>query len=234
MDRIALIRTEEKKYHDLCYENYRLFEPGSWLHKPVKTVMDLMVEFSGQQNLNVLDLGCGIGRNSIPIAETLKNRNGKVVCVDLLESAIEKLQEYSTKFEVQQYIETVLSDIEYFNIEEDEYDVIIAVSALEHVSSEEALERKLHEMAVGTKPNGVNCIIINSNIREIERDSNVDLEPMFEVNLVTDNMLELLDRQYRGWAIQTRLVKQLEYDIHRDEQLVSLLTDCITFVVKKV
>ncbi|RUT44427.1 class I SAM-dependent methyltransferase [Paenibacillus anaericanus] len=234
MDRIALIRTEEKKYHDLCYENHKLFEPGSWLHKPVKTVMDLMEEFSGQQNLNVLDLGCGIGRNSIPIAETLKNRNGKVVCVDLLESAIEKLQEYSEKFEVQQYIETVQSDIEYFHIAEDEYDVIIAVSALEHVSSEEALERKLHEMAVGTKPNGMNCIIINSNIREIERDSNVDLEPMFEVNLATDNMLELLDRQYEGWAIQTRLVKQLEYDIYRDEHLVSLITDCITFVVKKI
>ncbi|MEK4511957.1 class I SAM-dependent methyltransferase [Paenibacillus sp. FSL K6-2524] len=234
MDRIALIRTEEKKYHDLCYENHKLFEPGSWLHKPVKTVMDLMEEFSGQQNINVLDLGCGIGRNSIPIAETLKNRNGIVVCVDLLVSAIEKLQENSEKFEVQQYIETVQSDIEYFHIEEDDYDVIIAVSALEHISSEEALERKLHEMAVGTKPNGMNCIIINSNIREIERDSNVDLEPMFEVNLATDNMLELLDRQYEGWAIQTRLVKQLEYDIYRDEQLVSLITDCITFVVKKI
>ncbi|MDQ0088501.1 2-polyprenyl-3-methyl-5-hydroxy-6-metoxy-1,4-benzoquinol methylase [Paenibacillus anaericanus] len=234
MDRIAIIRTEEKKYHDLCYENYKLFEPGSWLHKPVKTVMDLMEEFNGQQNLNVLDLGCGIGRNSIPIAETLKNRNGKVVCVDLLVSAIEKLQENSERFEVQQYIETVQSDIEYFHIAEDEYDVIIAVSALEHVSSEEALERKLHEMALGTKPNGMNCIIINSNIREIERDSNVDLEPMFEVNLATDNMLELLDRQYEGWAIQTRLVKQLEYDIYRDEQLVNLITDCITFVVKKI
>lgn len=96
------------------------------------------------------------------------------------------------------------------------------------------MERKLHEMALGTKPNGMNCIIINSNIREIERDSNVDLEPMFEVNLTTDNMLELLDRQYAGWAIQTRLVKQLEYDIYRDEQLVSLITDCITFVVKKI
>lgn len=234
MDRIALIRTEEKKYHDLCYENHKLFEPGSWLHKPVKTVMDLMEEFSGQQNINVLDLGCGIGRNSIPIAEILKKTSGKVVCVDLLESAIEKLQEYSEKFEVQQYIETVQSDIEYFHIEEDDYDVIIAVSALEHISSEEALERKLHEMAVGTKPNGMNCIIINSNIREIERDSNVDLEPMFEVNLATDNMLELLDLQYEGWAIQTRLVKQLEYDIYRDEQLVSLITDCITFVVKKI
>lgn len=120
MDRIALIRTEEKKYHDLCYENHKLFEPGSWLHKPVKTVMDLMEEFSGQQNINVLDLGCGIGRNSIPIAETLKNRNGIVVCVDLLVSAIEKLQENSERFEVQQYIETVQSDIEYFHIAEDD------------------------------------------------------------------------------------------------------------------
>ena len=83
--------------------------------------------------MNVLDLGCGIGRNSIPMAETLKNRNGRIVCVDLLESAIEKLNDYSKEYGVQQYIETVLSDIEHFDIIENEYDVIIAVSVLEHV-----------------------------------------------------------------------------------------------------
>lgn len=50
MNRIQYIRQEEKKYHDLCYEQYKLFEIGSWLYKPVKTVMDLMDRFEGQNN----------------------------------------------------------------------------------------------------------------------------------------------------------------------------------------
>lgn len=27
------IEYEEKKYHESCYNNYTLFEEGSWLHK---------------------------------------------------------------------------------------------------------------------------------------------------------------------------------------------------------
>lgn len=38
--RLSLIREEEKKYHEACYDQYKLFEEGSWLHKPVKTVME--------------------------------------------------------------------------------------------------------------------------------------------------------------------------------------------------
>jgi 2-polyprenyl-3-methyl-5-hydroxy-6-metoxy-1,4-benzoquinol methylase len=64
MNKIDYIREEEKKYHEHCYDNYKLFEEGSWLHKPVKTVMDLFTYFDGKPELRVLDLGCGIGRNS--------------------------------------------------------------------------------------------------------------------------------------------------------------------------
>ena len=93
MNRIELIRNEEKKYHDACYENYKLFVEGSWLHKPVKTVLDVLPQFKKNENMKVLDLGCGVGRNSIPIAEAIKHRNGKVICIDLLDSALTKLKE---------------------------------------------------------------------------------------------------------------------------------------------
>lgn len=233
MDRVTNIRSEEKKYHDFCYDNYNLFEPGSWLYRPVKTVIDLLEEYKDQENLCVLDLGSGIGRNSIPIAETLKNRNGKVVCVDLLESAIEKLRSYSQKFEVEEIVVTKLSEIEQFTIRQEEYDMIVAVSALEHVSSVRALERKLREMTFGTKINGSNCIIIGSNIREVNLETGQELEPMFEVNISTERMMEILDHQYDEWEVKKRFVKQLEYEIDRNGQAVKLKTDCITFVAKK-
>jgi len=228
-----MIRTEEKKYHDYCYDNYNLFEPGSWLHRPVRTVLELLEQFESYDDLKVLDLGCGIGRNSIPIAETLKNRNGKVVCVDILESAIEKLHDYSEKFGVRPFMETKLSDIDHFEIEPAEYDMIIAISALEHVSSVQVLEQKLKELVLGTKTNGVNCIIISSNIHEVTTDTNMNLDPMFEVNISTERMLEILDSNYSGWDIQQRFVKHLEYDIERSGQPIKLTSDCITFVAKK-
>lgn len=234
MNRVDIIRTEEKKYHDFCYENYNLFEPGTWLHRPVRTVLDLLEQFEDNDYFSVLDLGSGIGRNSIPIAESMKNRNGKVVCVDLLYSAIENLRYYSEKVGVQDIIETRLSDIENFTINHTEYDLIIAVSALEHVSSEEVLVTTLNEMVLGTKINGVNCIIIGSNIREITLETNIELDPMFEVNLSTKRMLEILDAQYDGWEIQKRFVNELQYDIERDGQAVKLTTDCITFVAKNI
>lgn len=234
MDRVANIRTEEKKYHDMCYDSYNLFEPGSWLHRPVQTVINLLNDYTDQEYLSVLDLGSGVGRNSIPAAESMKNRNGKVVCVDLLESAIEKLESYSQKFGVEPFIVTRLSDIEHFIIAQEEYDIILAVSSLEHVSSEKALERKLNEMIRGTKRNGTNCIIIGSNIQEVNLENGQKLDPMFEVNLSTEKMMDLLVHQYIEWEVQQQFVKQLEYEIDRKGQAVKLTTDCITFVAKKL
>ncbi|MEK5398069.1 class I SAM-dependent methyltransferase [Paenibacillus sp. FSL K6-2859] len=234
MERVANIRTAEKRYHDMCYDSYNLFEPGSWLHRPVKTVIDLLEEYRDQEYLSVLDLGAGIGRNSIPIAESMENRNGKVVCVDLLESAIEKLQSYSKQFGVEPFIVTRLSDIEHFVIDKEEYDIILAVSSLEHVSSEKVLHRKLNEMIYGTKTNGTNCIIIGSNIQEVNLENVEELDLMFEVNLSTEKMMDLLVHQYTEWEVQQQSVKQLEYEIERKGQAVKLTTDCITFVAKKL
>jgi SAM-dependent methyltransferase len=233
VNRIEHIRLEEKRYHDSCYEHHHLYEAGTWLHKPVKTVINLLEQFKQYEVLSVLDLGSGIGRNSIPIAESMKHRRGRVVCVDVLESAIDKLLANSVQFEILPFIDARLSDIENFLIGPEVYDLIIAVSSLEHVSSESALVRKISEMASGTKSNGVNCLIIGTNIKEVTMTTNIALDPMFEVNLTTERMLEILDHQYRGWEIQSRLFKPLEYEIERSEQPVKLTMDCITFVVKK-
>ncbi|MDQ0876282.1 hypothetical protein QFZ77_004941 [Paenibacillus sp. V4I3] len=42
-NRIKIIRDEERKYHEACYDNYKLFEEGSWLSKPVKTVCQTII-----------------------------------------------------------------------------------------------------------------------------------------------------------------------------------------------
>jgi 2-polyprenyl-3-methyl-5-hydroxy-6-metoxy-1,4-benzoquinol methylase len=233
LNRIEIIRNEEKKYHDFCYENYKLFEEGSWLYKPVKTVTDLLSLFKNNENINVLDLGCGVGRNSIPIAEEIKSKKGKVVCVDLLDSALRKLKQYSKEYEVEEVILTEKADIGNFEIKPNEYDFIIAVSTLEHVQSEVIFEEVVRQMADGTKNNGINCLIVNSEVEEIDIGTNEKLDALMEVNLSTVDMMEKLNSIYKGWEVLKTIVKPLEYNITRSEKPILLKTNAITFVVRK-
>ncbi|EML9730638.1 TPA: class I SAM-dependent methyltransferase [Bacillus cereus] len=233
MNRIDYIRQEEKKYHDLCYEQYKLFEIGSWLYKPVKTVMDLMDHFEGQNNLQVLDLGSGVGRNSIPIAQKLRNTSGTVTCVDLLNSALTKLQTYSKEHDVFEVIKTEQAAIENYHIDSNAYDYIVAVSSLEHVKSKEDFKKVLHSMKQGTKNGGINCLIINSNIQEIDLKTNEELEALIEINLPTAEMIHLLKSIYKGWKEVKVEIKELAYNIVRNERHIQLKTNAITFVVQK-
>jgi len=233
VNRIDYIRQEEKKYHDLCYEQYKLFEIGSWLYKPVKIVMDLMDHFEGQNNLQVLDLGSGVGRNSIPIAQKLRNTSGTVTCVDLLNSALTKLQIYSKEHDVFEVIKTEEAAIENYHIDSNAYDYIVAVSSLEHVKSEEDFKNVLHSMKKGTKNGGINCLIINSNIQKIDLKTNEELEALIEINLPTEEIIRLLKSIYKGWKEVKVEIKELAYNIVRDERHIQLKTNAITFVVQK-
>lgn len=233
MNRIELIRNEEKKYHDACYENDKLFVEGSWLHKPVKTVLDVLPQFDHNENMKVLDLGCGVGRNSIPIPEAIKHGNGKVICIDLLDSALSKLKEYSVKYNVEDVIDMEKADIGSYEIKQDEYDFIVAVSTLEHVGSEQIFENVIKQMAAGTKHNGVNCLIVNSEVEEIDLETNERLEALMEVNLSTDIMMSKLTSVYKGWKEVKRVIKPLEFTITRNEKPILLKTNAITYVVRK-
>jgi len=234
MNRINYIRHEEKKYHDLCYEQYKLFETGSWLYKPVKTVMDLIMDyFEGQNNLQVLDLGSGVGRNSIPIAQKIKNASGTVTCVDLLDSALTKLQIYSKEHDVFEVIKTEQAAIENYYIQPDTFDYIVAISSLEHVQSEEDLKNVLHSMKKGTKTGGINCLIINSNIQEIDLHTKEELDALIEINLPTEHMIYLLKSIYKEWQEIKVEIKEIAYNIVRNERHIQLKTNAITFVVQK-
>ncbi|UOQ85754.1 class I SAM-dependent methyltransferase [Gracilibacillus salinarum] len=105
--------------------------------------------------------------------------------IDSLTSAIEKLQYYSHTFEVEELIEPVRSDIGNYTIKKNEFDLIIAVSSLEHLASEDLLVTVLQDMAAGTKVNGINCIIANTEVEEILMETGEKLDPLIEINLST-------------------------------------------------
>lgn len=233
MNRIEHIRNEEKKYHDYCYENYKLFEEGSWLYKPVTTVLDLLTLFNNNHNLKVLDLGCGVGRNSIPIAEAIKDRKGKVVCVDLLDSALNKLVEYSKQYQVDEVIQTEKADIGDYEVKPNEFDFIVAVSALEHVKSEVVFEHVVQKLINGTTANGVNCLIVNSEVEEIDLETNIKLDALIELNLSSEDMINKLSTMYSEWEIIKKEVRALNFNINRNDKPVLLKTNAITYVARK-
>lgn len=226
------IREAEKASHIETYSKSKLFESGSWLQKPVKTVLDLFSFFNDFEKLNVLDLGCGVGRNCIPIAQKFKNCT--VDCVDILEFAIEKLSEYADKYGVSNNINGIVSSIDDYKIEKSKYDLILAISALEHIKDEKAFKEKLLEIKNGVRENGIICFIINSEIVEKNKNSGQVLVPQFEVNLKTKDMLDILNITFKDWEIIKSTIREQRYDIPRNGCIADLSTNVVTVVARKI
>ena len=114
--RIEQIRENEKKSHTEIYSRDELYTSGGWLHKPIKTIKEITPLFKEYKKLNVLDLGCGVGRNSIFIAQEYQNIDCIVECVDILEIAIEKLYSNANIYHVSSHIHGVVKSIEEYDI----------------------------------------------------------------------------------------------------------------------
>ena len=88
-------------------------------------------------------------------------------------------------------------------------------------------------MKKDTKTGGINCFIINSNIQEIDLHTNEKLDALIEINLPTEHMIYLLKSIYKEWQEIKIEIKELAYNIVRNEREIQLKTNAITFVVQK-
>lgn len=232
-ERLAHIRANEKMSHVAIYTNEKLYQSNTWLRKPIKTVQDICPLFNGYDKLQVLDLGCGIGRNCIYIAEKYKNINCTVECVDLLEVAIEKLRQNAKEHNVSSHIIGIVKSIEEYDISVNAFDFIMAISALEHIDTEQSFIKKLFEIKNGLRKDGIVCLVINSDIKEINLDTQENLDAQFEVNLSTGKIQEYLNDIFSGWNILKYSVSKQEYDIPRDSIISHLYTKVVTYVARK-
>ena len=233
LSRLGEIRKAEAESHTEAYSNHSLFSPGSWLAKPVKTVMDLLPLFEGYTDFRALDLGSGVGRNCIPVAQHFSGIPCRVECVDILELAIAKLNENALQYGVENCIQGIVSSIDDYEIAADSYDIILAISALEHIASQSAFEKKQAEIRDGLRPGGIACLIVNSGVIEHDKATGQELPPQFEVNLPTSQMQELLEKTFAGWQVIKHTVVHQKYDIPRENGIANLKTDVITYVVRR-
>ncbi len=230
---IDKIREAEKASHIEVYSSAKLFESGGWLQKPVKTVLDILPLFENYNELNVLDLGCGVGRNCIPIAQKFNNILCKIDCVDILEFAIKELKNNAIQYNVEKSVNGIVSSIDDFTIEENHYDFTLVISALEHVDSEKTFTNKLREIENGTKKSGIVCMIINSEVTEKNKETGEILIPQFEVNLKTEKLINILKETFIGWEVLKQTVVAQRYDIPRKNCTADLSTNVVTIVARK-
>ncbi len=233
VSRVEKIRASEIKSHTEIYSNEVLYSSDSWLKKPIKTVQDIVPFFKDYKNIRVLDLGCGVGRNSIFIAEQLVENGCNVECVDILEIAIEKLKVNADERGVSDCISGFVDTIENYPIAENSYDLILAVSALEHVESREVFLNKLKEIQQGIKPDGIVCLVINTEVKEIDSKTLEEMEPQFEVNFTTWELQSQIDFLFSEWDTIKSTLSHQKYDIPRDGVISHLTTNVVTYVGRK-
>ncbi|MCD4707098.1 MAG: methyltransferase domain-containing protein [Candidatus Sabulitectum sp.] len=132
----------ETTYSDI---NARSF--GSRASEEILDLMNLLPEGS-----KVLDLGCGDGRNAIPLAEA----GFHVTAVDISKAGIGKLQTLAEDRGL--FIQTVVADIGIYRIQS-EYDLIAAHGCL-HLLERTQWKKLIREMQAHTSPVGYNAVTV--------------------------------------------------------------------------
>lgn len=230
-EELARIREAERKSHIKMYTD-GASSTASWLRRPVKVLQDVLPHLDCTSKLRILDLGCGIGRNSIFLAEKLKANGCEIECIDLLDEAIEQLRRRAREYDVDDNIYGTAQAIESFRIIPEKYDLILAVSALEHVESERLFFRKILEIRNGLRKGGIACLILNSDVEEFDLKTDKTQEAQFEIQLAAKEILLFLDEVFSGWKILWRTVKKQEFEVPRDSGTNLLRTNVVTFVVQ--
>lgn len=130
-------------------------------------------------------------------------------------------------------IQGIQKSIEEYAIDANSYDLIMAVSALEHIDTEESFRKKLAEIRDGLREKGVVCLVMNSEVREQDKDTKEMVDAQFEVNLPTPKMQEYLNEVFEGWRVLKSTVSAQEYDIPREGFVSRLSANVVTFVARK-
>lgn len=118
-------------------------------------------------------------------------------------------------------------------ISDNEYDLILAVSALEHIDTEISFINKLNEIKNGIRSGGIVCLVINSNVKEFNKATGEEILAQFEVNLSTGKLQAILSETFDGWTVLKSTVQEQQYDIPRESIISDLRTSVVTYVARK-
>ena len=151
-----------------------------------------------------------------------------MVAADVLPEAMDGLTVNLTKHPVGARVTPVLSDVEDLVIEPNSFDLVISCSCVEHVSDGHAFRETLTRIAAGTRPAGVNCFMINSDVAEMLSDGTFR-EPLIELNLSGSDVEEILAETYAGSTVADMSRKPWSCQETRDDESFMVKSTCIQF-----
>lgn len=192
---VKLAKKETREYHLEYYLNHQLYRPGSWLAKPDRAVGWIIKMQHDDEERSVLDIGCGVGRNALPFAVD----GYHVDCVDVLPEALELLRRNAILAGVRESINIWIDSAESVRIPAKNYDVILAVSVLEHCETQKSVDRVLHDIACGTKLGGAALITISTDRQVFDYNTGDPVQTLVETNLRADRVSEMLHRSFGSW-----------------------------------
>ena len=85
----------------------------------------------------------------------------------------------------------------------------------------------------GLRENGIVCLVINSNVNEINLNTSEIIDAQFEVNLSTERLQGYLNEVFSGWSLLKTSIVEQEYNIPREMFVSHLHTNVVTYVVRK-
>ncbi len=227
-DEFVRARRETIRYHETLYRNASLGTRGSWLAQPHPLVMDSLGLVT--HPVHAYDLGAGVGRHTLPIVAGLPT-GSRVTAVDLLPSALARLVENAAAAGVSDHVETVNADLESWAFPADDAGLIIAFSALEHVSSLDAFGAILDRCRAATIPGGVNVIGIVADREEVS-SSGARRAAVIELPLSGEQALSVLRRCFSGWEIRVDETIPVAVTEERNGALHELRSALVKFVAQ--
>jgi len=138
--------------YDMYKEPSEAFFSEIYLH----FIQQDLREFSSTSPISILDVGCGQGRLSIPLAK----EGHRVMGIDISSDALKKGRQYADEQKVSiQFKQMDLTDAD-FNIMNQQFDCLVCTEMIYMVDNPEGLIEKFQKMV---KPNGI--IIISFRTR---------------------------------------------------------------------
>ncbi len=231
MDEASAGRQETVRYHQDFYVTHELFAEGSWLHRPSPFVLRSLDRLEARAGVVAVDLGAGVGRHTIPMAQRLPS-GSLVVGVDLLPVAAERLRANAEAAGVGAVVQAVVGDLDHVALAPGSVDLIVSVSALEHAANAGALEKVLRQCQLATRTSGLHCFIIGTDKVEVTADGS-EHPARVEFPLGRQQAQRLLQRVYESWTWLHFSTASFSVDEERDGEHYALRTTNVRLLARR-
>lgn len=229
MTDFAAARAETVRYHQEFYAAAELGQAGTWLSRPQPLIISGLDRID--RPVRAYDLGAGVGRHSIALAQRLP-AGSRVVAVDLLDSALERLRANARRAGVADQITTVQADLHDFEFPAADAGLIVAFSALEHLPSTAALTSVLGRCRDATVPGGLNIFGVLTDRHEDH--GGTDVRPaQVELPMTASHALAELSSIYSSWEIEAPEPKPISAVEHRVGARYVLRAQLVPFTAQR-